>query len=113
MTDRKAGERKAVLNVTVSESLAAAVREAAAESESTISSVVERALAEHLAWERKRLDGIAAIDEYFREHGYPTPEEREAARARVDEEIRLLEEARRAMAEQRAGEASRDGGSAA
>jgi hypothetical protein len=113
MAEKKAGERKAVLNVTVSESIAAAVREAAAGLDSTISSVVERALAEHLAWERRRLDGIAAIDEYFREHGYPTPEQEEAARVRVDEETRLLEEARRAMAEQRSAEASRGGGSAA
>lgn len=104
-------EKKAVLNVTVSESLATAVREAAAASDSTISSVVERALAEHLAWERKRLDGIAAIDDYFSEHGYPTPEEEEAARIQVEKETRLLEEARRAIA--RGDEAGRGDGSAA
>ncbi|MGE5287280.1 MAG: hypothetical protein ACM3ML_08780 [Micromonosporaceae bacterium] len=102
-------EKKAVLNVTVSESLATAVRETAAASDSTISSVVERALAEHLAWERKRLDGIAAIDEYFREHGYPAPEEQAQAEAYVAEAGRLLEEARRAIAAERGA----DGGGTA
>jgi predicted transcriptional regulator len=112
MVEKKAGGRKAVLNVTVSESIAAAVREAAAGSDSTISSVVERALAEHLAWERKRLDGIAAIDEYFREHGNPTPEEQAEAEAYVDELIRLHEEARKAIAEERKTSGASDGGTA-
>lgn len=91
-------EKKAVLNVTVDESLAEQVREAAKQEHTTISSVVERALRQQLAWELKRLDGIRAIEEYFEEHGYPSPEEEARAAARVSEEHRLLDEARAAMA---------------
>jgi predicted transcriptional regulator len=85
-------EKKAVLNVTVSESLAEDVRRTAKREHTTISSIVERALRQQLAWELKRLDGIRAIDAYFAEHGYPTPEERAAAKTRVAEEHRLMEE---------------------
>lgn len=77
-------EKKAVLNVTVGESIAAAVRRIAAREHSTISSVVERALARNLYWELKRRDGLAAIDEYYREHGQPDPEEVAAAEAWAD-----------------------------
>jgi predicted transcriptional regulator len=91
-------EKKAVLNVTVDESLAEEVRRAAKLDHTTISSVVERALRQQLAWELKRLDGIRAIEEYFEEHGYPTPEEDARTAARVAEEHRLLDEARAVMA---------------
>jgi predicted transcriptional regulator len=91
-------EKKAVLNVTVDESLAEQVRETAKFEHTTISSVVERALRQQLAWELKRIDGIRAIEEYFEEHGYPTPEEDARAAARVAEEHRLLDEARAVMA---------------
>jgi predicted transcriptional regulator len=87
-------EKKAVLNVTVSESLAEDVRRTAKLEHTTISSVVERALRQQLAWERKRLDGIRAIDAYFAEHGYPTPGEMAEAEAQVAEEERRAEEAR-------------------
>ena len=90
--------RKAVLNVTISESLAQEVRMAAVLGHTTISSVVERALEEQVGWEITRLEGLAAIDAYYREHGYPTPEETAAAVAEVAEEERLLEEALAAMA---------------
>ncbi len=91
-------EKKAVLNVTVDESLAEQVGEAAKFQHTTISSVVERALRKQLAWELRRLDGIRAIEGYFEENGYPTPEEDARAAARVAEEHRLLDEARAAMA---------------
>jgi predicted transcriptional regulator len=91
-------EKKAVLNVTVDESLAEDVRRAAKLEHTTISSVVERALRDKLSWELKRLEGIRAIEEYFKENGYPTPEEEAASKARVDEEHRLIDEARAAMA---------------
>jgi hypothetical protein len=100
-------EKKAVLNVTVSESVAESVRRIAALEGTTISSVVERALAEELRWELKRRDGLAAIDEYYREHGYPTAEQMAEAEARVREEERLIDEAREATAAERA---SRRGG---
>ncbi|MGP7998827.1 MAG: hypothetical protein ACLPKI_16140 [Streptosporangiaceae bacterium] len=87
-------EKKAVLNVTVSESLAEDVRRTAKLEHTTISSVVERALRQQLAWELKRLDGIRAIDEYYQEHGYPTPEVVAQAKADVAEEHRLADEAR-------------------
>jgi hypothetical protein len=90
--------RKAVLNVTISESLAEEVRMAAALGHTTISSVVERALEEQVGWEITRLEGLAAIDAYYREHGYPTPEESAVAQAQVAEEERLLDEAMAAMA---------------
>ncbi len=86
--------KKAVLNVTVDESLAKDVRRAAKLGHTTISSVVERALREKLSWELKRLEGIRAIEAYYEEHGYPTPEVVAEAKARVDEEHRLAEEAR-------------------
>jgi hypothetical protein len=91
-------EKKAVLNVTVAESVAEAVRHEAALRNVTISSVVEAALAEQLKWFKIRADGLAAIDEEYREHGYPTPEEAAAAKARVDEELRLHADA---LAEER------------
>lgn len=87
-------EKKAVLNVTVSESLAEEVRETAKLENSTISSVVERALRQQLAWELRRLDGIRAIEAYYQEHGYPSPEVVAQAEADVAEEHRLADEAR-------------------
>ena len=95
-------EKKAVLNITVSESVAARVRGIAAVEGTTISSVVERALADELRWELKRREGLAAIDEYYREHGYPTPEQIAEAEARVAEEHRLIDAAHAAMAAERA-----------
>ena len=91
-------EKKAVLNVTVSESLAEDVRRAAKLEHTTISSVVERALRQQLAWELKRLEGIRAIDAYYQEHGYPTPEQDAEIDAQIAEEHRLLDEARARMA---------------
>jgi predicted transcriptional regulator len=90
--------KKAVLNVTVSESLAEDVRRTAKLEHTTISSVVERALRQQLSWELKRLDGIRAIEAYFDEHGHPTPEEMAEAEAQVAEEHRLIDEARAVMA---------------
>jgi len=89
--------KKAVLNVTIDESLAEQVRLTAALANSTISSVVEQALAEQLKWGRIRRDGLKAIDEYYQEHGYPTEEEMAEAAAQVDEEHRLIDEALAAM----------------
>jgi hypothetical protein len=89
--------KKAVLNVTIDESLADEVRLAAALANTTISSVVEQALAEQLKWERIRRDGLKAIDEYYQEHGYPTGEEMAEAAAQVAEEHRLIDEALAAM----------------
>lgn len=86
-------EKKAVLNVTVPESMADAVRAEAATRSVTISSVVEAALAEQLYWYKLRADGLAAMDQLHRMYGYPTPEQVAAADAAVDEEIRLLHEA--------------------
>ena len=65
---RKAS-KKAVLNVTIDEHLAAEARLTAALTNTTISSVVEQALAEQLKWERIRRDGLKAIDEYYQELG--------------------------------------------
>jgi hypothetical protein len=93
------GERKAVLNVTVDESVAESVRKEAALRGSTISSVVEAALRELLDWERIRRDGLAAMEEYFREFGRPGPEVMAAADAEVAEMERALDEARRRNAE--------------
>jgi predicted transcriptional regulator len=95
-------EKKSVLNVTVSESLAEAVRQLAAIRGSTISSVVEAALAEQIKWHRIREDGLAAAEEEYAETGYPTPEEKEAVRAQVAEELRIMAEARAAREAQRA-----------
>lgn len=94
-------EKKAVLNVTVSESVADTIRMMAQSEGTTISSVVERALAEQVFWDRKRAEGLAAIDAYYQEHGYPTAEEMAEAEARVIEEERLIDEARAALAAQR------------
>jgi hypothetical protein len=86
-------EKKAVLNVTVAESLADAVRQDAAIRNVTISSIVEEALAAQIKWFKIRADGLAAMDELYQEIGYPTAEEEAAAEARVREEERLLAEA--------------------
>jgi post-segregation antitoxin (ccd killing protein) len=93
--------RKAVLNVTIDESLADEARLTAALTGTTISSVVEQALAEQLKWERIRRDGLTAIDEYYQEHGYPTEEEMAEAAAQVEEEHRLIDEARAAREAER------------
>jgi hypothetical protein len=85
-------EKKAVLNVTVDESVAEAIRHEAATRNVTISSVVEAALAEQIKWYKIRADGLAAIEEEYRESGYPTPEEEAEARAAVEEEIRVHSE---------------------
>ena len=87
-------EKKAVLNVTVDESLAEDVRRAAKLEHTTISSVVERALRDKLSWELKRLEGIRAIEAYFEEHGYPTAEQDAQIDAQIAEEHRLADEAR-------------------
>jgi hypothetical protein len=92
--------RKAVLNVTISESLAEEVRMTAAVGHTTISSVVERALAEQIDWELTRQQGLAAMDAYYREHGYPTAEERAQADADVAEEEQLIHEAQAEMGEE-------------
>ena len=85
-------EKKAVLNVTIPESMAEAVRGEAATRNVTISSVVEAALAEQLKWYKIRADGLAAMDELYQQIGYPTPEQAAAAKAAVDEEERLIAE---------------------
>jgi len=59
----KKASKKAVLNVTIDEHLAAEARLTAALTNTTISSVVEQALAEQLKWERIRRYGLKAIDE--------------------------------------------------
>jgi post-segregation antitoxin (ccd killing protein) len=94
-------EKKRVLNVTVDESIAAEVRQAASTQGVTISSVVEEALRDALEWDRIRREGIAAIHEYYDEHGWPTPEEAAAAEAEVIQAERLLDEARRHNEERR------------
>jgi Ribbon-helix-helix protein, copG family len=99
-----------VLNVTVSESIAATVRAIAARENRTVSSVVERALAEQVGWERIRLEGLPTIDEYYQQVGYPTPEERARAAAEVAEEERLIDEAHARIAAERAERAKRRGG---
>lgn len=83
-------EKKAVLNVTVAESVADAVRREAAHRQVTISSVVEAALAEQLKWYQIRADGLAAMDELYREIGHPTAEDEAAAAAWVDDARRQL-----------------------
>jgi hypothetical protein len=86
-------DKKAVLNVTVPQGMAEAVRAEAASQGVTISSVVEAALAEQLKWYKIRAEGLAAMEELFQEIGYPTPAEVAAAEAAVDEEERLHREA--------------------
>jgi hypothetical protein len=98
---RNMSEKKAVLNVTVAESLAESVRQDAATRNVTISSIVEEALAAQIKWYKIRADGLAAMEELYQEIGYPTAEEEAAAKAQVDEEIRLIREARDAMAAER------------
>src|SRR4029077_3411198 len=105
----KKASKKAVLNVTIDEHLAAEARLTAALTNTTISSVVEQALAEQLKWERIRRDGLKAIEEYYQEHGYPTEEEMAEAAAQVEEEHRLIDEARAAMEAARPGPARRPG----
>jgi post-segregation antitoxin (ccd killing protein) len=99
-------EKKAVLNVTVAESIAAATREQARELGTTVSSVVEEALAEHIEWCKRRQRGIAAIEAYFDEHGWPTAEEQAANEAQLAEERRLIAEAEERRQARRRGSAA-------
>ncbi|HEY1641530.1 MAG TPA: hypothetical protein VGG35_12630 [Streptosporangiaceae bacterium] len=86
-------EKKSVLNVTVAESVAGAVRREAAIRNVTISSVVEAALAEQLKWYQIRADGLAAVEEEYREAGHPTAEAEADAAAWVEEASRQLSDA--------------------
>lgn len=90
-------ERKAVLNVTVGESLADEVRRVAHLRDTTISSVVERALAEQLRRERIQQAAIASVEADYAEYGRPTDEELATARAQVAEQERIADEAIAAM----------------
>ena len=99
-------EKKSVLNVTVAERVASSARSLAATRKSTISSVVEEALAGYLEQLNRREAGLLAIDEYYREHGYPTPEEVAAAEAHVAEEERLISESREQQKARRGGSAA-------
>jgi hypothetical protein len=92
--DHNMTEKKRVLNVTVDESIAAVVRQMAEQEGVSISSVVEEALREQLEWEHIRRRGIAAIEEYYDQHGWPSPEVQAQAQAEVEEAERLLDEAR-------------------
>jgi hypothetical protein len=89
-------EKKAVLNVTVAESIADAIRRRAAVDGVTISSIVEAVLARELEWYKIRANGLAAMDELYQQIGRPTAEEEAAAAAWVDNANRLLDEARAA-----------------
>jgi hypothetical protein len=73
--------------------VAEAVRAEAATRNVTISSVVEAALAEQLKWYKIRADGLAAMEQLYREIGHPTREEQAAAAAWNDEVERQLAEA--------------------
>jgi post-segregation antitoxin (ccd killing protein) len=95
-------EKKAVLNVTVDESVAEAIRQEAAFRNVTISSVVEAALAEQIKWHKIRMAGLAAIDEEYQESGYPTAAQEAAAHAVVAEQMRVLAEMLAAEDAQRA-----------
>jgi hypothetical protein len=86
-------EKKAVLNVTVPQEMADAVRAEAADRDVTISSVVEAALAEQLKWYKIRAEGLAAMDELYQQIGYPTPEEEAEAAAWNDGVERQLAQA--------------------
>jgi hypothetical protein len=88
-------ERKAVLNDTVAETVAAAARAEAAAQHATVSSVVERALAAHLDALQRRAQGIAAIDDYYRDFGFPSESAVAEGEALAAEDQRLIEEARR------------------
>ncbi len=99
--------KKAVLNVTVSESLAADVRREAARRGTTISSVVEEALAGHVERARRRAEGLAAIEEIFRQEGWlPSPGELAEADRRVAGQERLIDEARARRAARSTGSAA-------
>jgi post-segregation antitoxin (ccd killing protein) len=101
-----ATEKKAVLNVTVAESIAAATREQARQLGTTVSSVVEEALADQLKWYKRRQEAIAEIDAYFDEHGWPTAEEQAATDAQLAEDRRLIAEADERRQAKRRGSAA-------
>jgi hypothetical protein len=102
-------EKKAVLNVTVAESVADAVRREASARNVTISSVVEAALAEQLRWYQIRATGLTAIEEEYRETGYPAPGATEAASAAVEAQMRELS---RLLAEEAGADDHHETGSA-
>jgi predicted transcriptional regulator len=76
---------KAKLSVSIDGELDAALREVAEQRHEQISTVVSHALVDYLAIQRRRLDGLAAMAEYQREHGAFTDEERREADAELDE----------------------------
>ncbi len=99
-------EKKAVLNVTVDESIAAATREHARQLDITVSSVVEDALKVHIEEFKRRQRGIAAIEAYFDEHGWPTAKEQAEIDAEMAEERRLIAEAEERRQAKRRGSAA-------
>lgn len=102
-----------MLNVTVDEAVAADVRLAAEENGTTISSVVERALAEYLDWERIRAEGLAAMQELYAMEGYPSEQDAAAADAWVAEAVKALDESHQRDAERQASQRNQDRGDAA
>ncbi|WP_328769929.1 hypothetical protein [Streptomyces sp. NBC_00286] len=76
---------KVKFSVSLDAELGTAVRQYAAAEDEQISAVISRALEQYLDKRRIVREGLRAMDEYFDEHGWPTPDEQAEARAWVDD----------------------------
>lgn len=75
---------KVKFSVSLDVELGTALRQYAAAEDEQISAVISRALEQYLDNRRVIREGLRAMDEYFDEHGWPTPEEQAEAQAWVD-----------------------------
>jgi len=75
---------KVKFSVSLDAELGTALRQYADAQGEQISAVVGQALEQYLDNRRVIREGLRAMDEYFDEHGWPTPEEQAEAQAWVD-----------------------------
>lgn len=79
---------KVKFSVSLDAELGTALRQYAAAEDEQISAVISRALEQYLDNRRVIREGLRAMEEYFDEHGWPTPEEQAEAQAWVDDLFR-------------------------
>jgi len=79
---------KVKFSVSLDAELGRALRQYAEAQDEQISAVVSQALERYLEDRRVIREGLQAMEEYFDEHGWPTPEEQAEAQAWVDDLFR-------------------------
>ena len=86
---------KVKFSVSLDAELGKALRQYAEAQDEQISAVVSQALEKYLDDRRVIREGLRAMEEYFDEHGWPTPDEQAEAQAWVDDLFREERQERR------------------